>query len=148
MNGCQVHAWSGPPKLGTSQSRELWAVEWRGDRGFKTRLRSHVSVFMAYSLCWASQPHLCNKSGFHYSAISFLVPDSQGNVCLHLPLQPVSWWGSTASSFKSCWDVRGGGREGRAFWAPPSAKLAHGSRMEAFYLCAQQRLLYSLNLSS
>lgn len=41
-----------------------------------------------------------------------------------------------------------GGREERAFWAPPRAKLSHGSRMEAFYLGAQQRLLYSLNLSS
>lgn len=104
--------------------------------GFRTRLRSRMSGFMTYSLCWASRPHLCNGSGFHYSAISFLVPDSQGNPCLHLPLQPVSWWGSTARSFKSCWDIWGGGREAegreeRAFWAPPSAKLSRGSRMEA-----------------
>lgn len=75
--GVKFMVWS--PKLGTPQSGEPWAMEWRGDRGFRTRLRSRLSGLMAYSLCWASRPHLCNGNGFRHSAISFLAPDSQGN---------------------------------------------------------------------
>lgn len=63
---------------------EQGAVSCGVERWQRPPVKSIVSSFY-----WAQWPHLSNGCGFDYSAVSFLVPDSQGTMRLHLPMQPI-----------------------------------------------------------
>lgn len=148
--GANFHGSKLCPKLGTSQNRELLAVEQRGGRGLRARPRvgCRGSVFI---LSAGLSSLICavemNSTPQQYPCWFQTPKRTRAFTCLCS--QSVSWWGSTVSSFKSCWDVGGGG-EARNFQgcSPEPSCLMVQEREAFFYLCAQQNLLYSNSLSS
>lgn len=148
--GANFHGSKLCPKLGTSQNRELLAVERRGGRGLgaRPRIRCPGSLFI---LSAGLNSLICavemNSTTQQYPCWFQTPKRTRAFTCLCS--QSVSWWGSTVSSFKSCWDVGGGGKRGAFRAAPQSQVVSWFKNGEAFfYLCAQQNLLYSNSLSS